>query len=137
MASNLKGPYFLIQALLPGLRAASGSIVNILDIHAQQPLRQFNAYCAAKAGLSSLTRSLAMELGPTIRVNAIAPGAILWPEGDESYCNDTRERVLASTALKRLGTPADIARTVQFLACEAPFITGEVIAVDGGRFLET
>jgi len=129
---NLKGPYFLIQTLLPGLRRSSGCIVNILDIHVQRPLRHFSAYCAAKAGLDSLTRGLALELGPEVRVNGIAPGAILWPDSDENYDEATRQKILANTPLKRKGEPADIARTVQFLACDAPFITGDIITVDGG-----
>jgi pteridine reductase len=133
--SNLKGPYFLVQALLPLLRRARGSIVNILDVHVEQPLPGFNAYCAAKAGLASLTRSLAVELGPDIRVNGVAPGAILWPEGEDAYDAATRRSTVENTPLRRIGEPLDIARTVRFLACDAPFITGQVIAVDGGRSL--
>lgn len=133
--SNLKGPYFLVQGLLPGLVAAKGNIVNIIDVHIDRPLPQYNAYGAAKAGLASLTRSLAVELGPDIRVNGVSPGAILWPEDDVAYDEATREHTVAATPLKRLGEPQDIARTVGFLAEEAPFITGQVIAVDGGRSL--
>jgi pteridine reductase len=135
LASNLKGPYFLIQSLLPALHRAGGAIVNMLDVHVEQPLPDFNAYCAAKAGLASLTRSLAVELAPEIRVNGVAPGAILWPEDDAAYDAATRAKTLGSTPLKRMGEPADIARTVKFLACDAPFITGQVIAVDGGKGL--
>jgi len=135
LGSNLRGPYFLIQALLPGLREAGGNIVNIVDTHIDRPLPDFNAYGAAKAGLASLTRSLAVELGPAIRVNGIAPGAILWPEDDIAYDEDTRRRTIKRTPLKRLGDPNDIARTVIFLADHAPFITGQVICVDGGRSL--
>jgi pteridine reductase len=133
--TNLRAPYFLVQGLLPALRGGGASIINLLDVHVDRPLRHYNAYCAAKAGLASLTRSLAVELGPEIRVNGIAPGAILWPEGNDSYDASTRERVLAQTPLQRLGDPTDIARAVAFFACEAPFITGQVIAVDGGRSL--
>ena len=133
--SNLKGPYFLIQSLLPLLLQARGSIVNLLDVHVQQPLPDFNAYCAAKAGLASLTRSLAVELGPQVRVNGVAPGAILWPEGEDAYDSETRRRTVASTPLQRMGEPGDIARAVRFLACDAPFVTGQIIAVDGGRGL--
>lgn len=136
IGANLKGAYFLIQGLLPGLRAARGNIVNIVDVHAEHPLRHYNAYCAAKAGLASLTRSLALELGPEIRVNGVAPGAILWPDEGEHYDRDAREATIARTPLGRLGEPADIARAVRFLACEAPFVTGQIIAVDGGRTLE-
>lgn len=133
--ANLKGPYFLVQALLPLLQRAGGNIVNILDVHVEQPLPGFNAYCAAKAGLASLTRSLAVELGPVIRVNGVAPGAILWPQGEDAYDAATRRSTVESTPLRRIGEPADVARAVRFLACEAPFITGQVIAVDGGRSL--
>lgn len=135
LASNLRGPYFLIQGLLPALRARGGSIVNIIDIHADRPLRHFSAYSAAKAGLASLTRSLAIELGPDVRVNGVAPGAILWPEGNSAYDTAGRDKLVDSTPLQRLGDPTDIARTVAFLASDAPFITGEVIVVDGGRSL--
>jgi pteridine reductase len=133
--ANLRGPYFLIQGLLPGMRSGAASIVNILDVHMDMPLRDFNVYGATKAGLASLTRSLAVELGPDIRVNGISPGAILWPEGDDSYGDKMREHTVQQTPLKRLGEPLDIARTVAFLACEAPFITGQIIKVDGGRSL--
>ena len=133
--SNLKGPYFLTQALLPGLRQAGGSIVNIIDVHVDRPLPGYNAYGAAKAGLASLTRSLAVELGPDIRVNGIAPGAILWPDGGNAYDEQTREATIRNTPLDRMGDPSDIATTVSFLATDAPFITGQVIAVDGGRGL--
>lgn len=138
LSANLLGPYFLIQGLLPMMRsgvASGASIVNILDVHVDRPLRHYNAYGAAKAGMASLTRSLALELGPDIRVNGVAPGAILWPEGDDSYDDAMREKTLQQTPLKRLGEPMDIARTVSFLACDAPFITGQVIVVDGGRSL--
>lgn len=135
VGANLRGPYFLIQGLLPVMRVGGASIVNILDVHMDIPLQHFNVYGAAKAGLASLTRSLAVELGPGIRVNGVAPGAILWPEGDDSYDVAMREQTLQKTPLKRLGEPMDIARTVGFLACDAPFITGQVITVDGGRSL--
>ncbi len=134
LGSNLRGPYFLIQGLLPAI-ASGGSIVNILDVHIDRPLPHYNAYGAAKAGLASLTRSLAVELGPAIRVNGVAPGAILWPEDGGAYDASTRERTVAATPLRRLGEPADIARTVTFLAFDAPFITGQIITVDGGRGL--
>jgi len=137
LVSNLRAPYFLIQGLLPALRCGGASIVNILDAHADRPLRHFNAYSAAKAGLASLTRSLAVELGPDIRVNGIAPGAILWPEANDTYDTAARDRVVANTPLQRMGDPTDIARVVAFLACDAPFITGQVIVVDGGRSLVT
>jgi pteridine reductase len=133
--ANLRGPYFLIQGLLPALRAHRASIVNLLDVHVERPLPEFNVYGAAKAGMASLTRSLAVELAPDIRVNGIAPGAILWPEDDASYDVAMRAKTIDETPLKRMGNPQDIARTVGFLACDAPFITGQILVVDGGRSL--
>jgi pteridine reductase len=131
IGTNLKVPMFLAQAATPLLRAARGSIINIVDIHALRPLRNYTVYCVAKAGLHMLTRSLAKELGPEIRVNGISPGPVLWPEsgGDEGQ----RAKIIERTILKRMGSPADIARTALFLAASAPFITGQVLAVDGGR----
>jgi pteridine reductase len=133
--ANLVGPYVLIQGLLPVMKFGHASIVNILDVHADRPLRDYNMYGASKAGMAALTRSLALELAPDIRVNGVAPGAILWPEGDDSYDEAMRAETLQKTPLQRLGEPMDIARTVGFLACDAPFITGQVIVVDGGRAL--
>jgi len=133
--ANLRGPYFLIQGLLPALQSGRASVVNLLDVHVERPLRDYNAYGAAKAGLASLTRSLAVELAPAIRVNGIAPGAILWPEEAGSYDASMREHTLARTPLQRLGDPEDLAAAVAFLACDAPFVTGQVIVVDGGRSL--
>jgi pteridine reductase len=131
MGSNLKAPLFLSQAAAPALRERGGLIVNLVDIHGLRPLKGHPVYCAAKAGLAMLTRSLARELGPAIRVNGIAPGPVLWPEGnlDETL----KQEIIEKTALKRYGTPEDIARTVLFLAKDAPYITGQIIAVDGGR----
>jgi pteridine reductase len=131
MGSNLKAPLFLSQAATPALRRRGGLIINMLDIHALRPLKAHPVYCAAKAGLAMLTRSLARELGPEIRVNGIAPGPVMWPEGDmdESIKRD----IIGKTALGRQGTPEDIARTALFLAKDAPYITGQIIAVDGGR----
>lgn len=129
--SNLKAPLFLSQAALPALRAARGVIVNIVDVHAQRPLRDHPVYGAAKAGLAMLTRSLAKDLGPDIRVNGVAPGAILWPE--HGMPEELRRSIIKQTALKRAGEPDDIARTVLFLVRDAPYVTGEIIAVDGGR----
>ena len=132
MGSNLKAPLFLSQAAAPHLAAARGAIVNITDIHDERPLKNFPLYCAAKAGLSGLTRALALELGPHVRVNAIAPGPILWPE-DGSFDAAAQANVVSRTLLKRCGDPADIARTVLFLIADAPFVTGQILAVDGGR----
>ena len=131
MGSNLKVPLFLSQAAAPALRQARGLIVNIVDIHSLRPLRNYTVYCAAKAGLHMLTRSLAKELGPEVRVNGISPGPVLWPEGQAD--SDARANIVESTILKRMGTPEDIARTALFFATSAPFITGQILAVDGGR----
>jgi pteridine reductase len=131
MGANLKAPLFLSQAAVPSLRARRGLIINIVDIHALRPLKRHPVYSIAKAGLAMLTRSLARELGPAIRVNGIAPGPVLWPERDMD--EDLKREIIAKTALKRHGTPQDIARAVLFLAKDAPYITGQIIAVDGGR----
>jgi len=136
MGSNLKAPLFLAQAAAPHLTAAGGCIVNITDVHAERPLKGFPVYCAAKGGLLNLTRSLAIELAPQVRVNAVAPGPIEWPEGeggDISFPPAERAAIVEHTLLKRVGSPADIARTVRFLVFDAPYITGQVINVDGGR----
>ena len=129
--SNLKAPLFLSQALVPALRAARGVIVNIVDVHSQRPLRDHPVYGPAKAGLAMLTRSLAKDLGPDIRVNGVSPGAILWP--DEGMSDALRAGIIKQTALKRSGEPEDIAAAVLFLVRDAPYVTGQIIAVDGGR----
>ncbi|HVJ31273.1 MAG TPA: pteridine reductase [Gammaproteobacteria bacterium] len=129
--SNLKAPLFLSQALVPALRAARGVIVNIVDVHSQRPLRDHPVYGPAKAGLAMLTRSLAKDLGPDVRVNGVSPGAILWP--DEGMSDGLRAAIIKQTALKRAGTPEDIAGAVLFLVRDAPYVTGQIIAVDGGR----
>ena len=132
IGSNLKAPLFLAQAAAPHLKAAHGAIVNITDIHAERPLAGFPLYCAAKAGLLGLTRALAIELAPEVRVNAVAPGPILWPD-DTSFDHEARAHIIDHTLLKRSGSPQDIARTVRFLLNDAPYVTGQVINVDGGR----
>ncbi|MGI9245207.1 MAG: pteridine reductase [Steroidobacteraceae bacterium] len=131
IGTNLRAPLFLSQAAAPALRRSRGLILNLADIHGQHPLRQHPVYSAAKAGLIMLTRSLARELGPEIRVNAIAPGPVLWPE--QGLDQDLREEIVGKTALGRSGSPDDIARAAWFFAAEAPFVTGQVLAVDGGR----
>jgi len=131
MGSNLRAPLFLSQAAAPRLREARGAIVNIVDIHAERPLRDFVVYSIAKAGLAALTRSLALELAPEVRVNGVAPGAIAWPE-DNQFDPAERSRILATTPLARMGSPQDIAQAVHFLAV-APYVTGQILAVDGGR----
>ena len=133
LGTNLKAPLFLSQAAAPYLKACGGSIVNIVDIHAERPLKGHPVYSIAKAGLVMLTKSMARELGPEVRVNGIAPGAILWPESGDSEA--LRELILERTALKRQGEPEDIARTALFLVRDAHYITGQIIAVDGGRSL--
>lgn len=133
IGTNLKAPYFLAQAASPMLREVQGNIINITDIHADRPLKDHGIYCIAKAGLVMMTRSLARELGPDVRVNGIAPGAVLWPENDIDEV--TRQRIMTRTALKRTGCPEDIAKTVVFLVRDADYITGQIVAVDGGRTL--
>jgi len=134
IGTNLQAPLFLSQAAVPALRRTQGAIVNITDIHAERPLKSYVVYSVAKAGLVGLTRSLARELAPDVRVNAVAPGPILWPEG-ESFDELSRQRIISHTPLKREGTPDDIARAVHYLLAEAPYVTGETIHVDGGRHI--
>ncbi len=129
--SNLKAPVFLAQAALPHLKRARGVIINIVDIHAQRPLRHHVVYGAAKAGLAMLTRSLAKDLGPEIRVNGVAPGAILWPESGIS--ESVQQTILRQVPLKRTGAPEDIASAVVYLVRDAAYVSGQILAVDGGR----
>ena len=131
IGSNLRAPLFIAQSAAAELARHEGSIVNIVDIHAERPLKGYPLYSVAKAGLAALTRSLALELGPKVRVNGVSPGAIAWPE-DGQFEPAERERVVATTPLGRTGTPEDIAQAVHFLAC-ARFVTGQILAVDGGR----
>jgi pteridine reductase len=132
IGSNLKAPLFLAREAAPHLRHRGGSIVNIVDIHAERPLRGYPVYSVAKAGLAGLTRALAIELAPQVRVNGVAPGPIAWPE-DGQFDAAARAGIIAHTLLSREGTPADIARAVRFLMLEAPYVTGQILAVDGGR----
>ena len=129
--SNLRAPYILTEALAPTLAKHKGSIINIVDVYAEKPLAEHSLYCIAKAGLAMLTRSSARELGPDVRVNGVAPGPILWPEQGQ----DNQSDILQATALKRCGNPGDIAGMVAFLALDAPYVTGQIVAVDGGRSL--
>ena len=131
IGSNLRAPLFICQQAAPELRKTAGAIVNIVDIHADRPLKGYPVYSIAKAGLAAMTRSLAVELAPAVRVNAVAPGAIAWPE-DGQFDEPERQRILATTPLARMGSAEDIAQAVHFLAC-ATYVTGEIIAVDGGR----
>jgi len=132
VGANLRAPLFLSQAAAPHLRRSGGAIVNITDIHAERPLKNYVIYSIAKAGLAGLTRSLARELAPEVRVNGVAPGAVVWPE-DGSWDEVTRQRIVSHTLLKRTGDPDDVARAVCYLIADAPYVTGQIIAVDGGR----
>ena len=133
VGSNLQAPLFLAQAAAPYLKKQHGCVVNIVDIHTERPLKNYVIYNTAKGGLLALTKSLAVEMAPEVRVNGVSPGAILWPEDDEWADEAARQQIIASTLLKRCGEPDDIAKTVQFLIADAPYITGQIIAVDGGR----
>jgi len=135
IGTNLKAPFFLSQAAAPHLRMTHGCIVNIADIHADRPLKHYPIYSVAKAGLVMLTKSLACELGPEVRVNAIAPGAIIWPEN--TMDDITKQRILSRTYLKRQGNPENIANAVLFLVRDALYTTGNILNVDGGRSLNT
>ena len=135
MGTNLRAPFFLVQACLPALRKSRGAIVNLIDIYSQRPLADHPLYCASKAGLAALTQSWAKDLAPDVRVNGVSPGAILWPEGDAGMDPQQQQAILNKTPLQRTGEPADIAGAIAFLLCDAPFITGQILAVDGGRSL--
>jgi len=130
---NARAPLFLAQAAAPALRAARGAIVNIIDIYAQRPLPGHAVYCMAKAALVMMTLALARELAPEVRVNAVAPGAVLWPESGKAYADQTD--LIARTPLRRTGAPEDVAGAVLFLLRDARFTTGQILAVDGGRSL--
>lgn len=133
MGSNLKAPMFLSQAAAPELKKRRGCIINITDIHADRPMKSYVVYSVAKAGLVGLTKSLARELAPEVRVNGIAPGPIMWPEGDSNFDEVSRQRIVSHTMLKRAGDPHDIALAVRFFAMDTHYVTGQILAVDGGR----
>jgi pteridine reductase len=136
MGSNLKAPLYLSQAAAPFLKQSKGSIVNIVDIHTERPLKDFLVYTAAKAGLAGLTRALALELAPDVRVNGVAPGAIQWPDdavNAGAYPEAERNRIVEQTPMKRVGSGDDIARAVKFLMLDSPYVTGQILNVDGGR----
>jgi pteridine reductase len=135
VGSNLKAPMFLAQAAASELRKNRGCIVNITDMHIERPKKGYVVYSVAKAGLVTLTKSLAHELSPEVRVNAVAPGPVQWPENNPQFDEVYRQRVINQTLLKKIGNPQDIAKAVKFLVADAPFITGHVLAVDGGRSL--
>lgn len=135
MISNLRAPFFLAQAAAPYLTKHHGRIINIADVHAWHPMRNYSVYCMTKSGVIMLTKSLAKELGPKITVNAIAPGAIVWPEGENSLSEEEKEAIISKTPYGRSGSADDIARAAVFLARDADFMTGETLAIDGGRSL--
>jgi pteridine reductase len=135
MGSNLKAPLFLSQAAAKALRQTNGCIVNITDMHIERPKKGYIVYSVSKAGLVTLTKSLAHELSPDVRVNAVAPGPVLWPDDNPQFDEVYRQRVISQTLLKRIGEGNDVAKAVKFLIADAPFITGHVLAVDGGRSL--
>jgi len=132
-ASNVQAPFFLAQAAAPPLKNSRGSIVNLVDIYAERPLLRHPVYCMAKAALAMMTLTLAKELGPEVRVNGVAPGAVLWPESGKAYTD--QQELVARTPLQRAGTPADVAAAVVFLVRDATFTTGQILRVDGGRAL--
>jgi len=133
LTCNVKAPFFLAQAAAPYLAKQQGCIVNITDIRAEKPLRDYPVYCISKAGLAMLTKTLAQALGPLVRVNAVAPGATLWPEGENALSQEMKQRIINQTALKREGGSSHIAQAVLFLVMQADYMTGQTIVVDGGR----
>ncbi|MDH5737392.1 MAG: pteridine reductase [Gammaproteobacteria bacterium] len=135
LGTNLKTPFFLSQAIAPSLKEVAGTIINIIDIHGNRPLKFHPVYSIAKAGLVMMTHSLAKELAPEVRVNGISPGTILWPENQAELTEETRSNIIRQIPLKRQGSPEDIANTALFLATGAPYINGQILAVDGGRSL--
>ncbi len=134
MGSNLKAPFFLAQAAAPYLAKHQGCIINIADIHADRPLKAHPIYSTAKAGLVMLTKALAVELGPDVRVNAVAPGAIMWPMNIDQV---TKQRIISRTVLKRKGEPNDVAKAILYLIKDAGYMSGQVLTVDGGRSLKS
>jgi pteridine reductase len=135
MISNLRAPFFLSQAAAPYLAEHGGRIINITDIHAWRPMSNYSVYCISKTGLLMMTKALAKELAPHVMVNAIAPGAIVWPEGENSLSDEEKESIISKTPLGRSGSAEDVAKVALFLARDVNFMTGEVLAVDGGRHL--
>jgi len=135
IGTNLRAPFFLAQAAAPRLRQTRGAIVNVVDIHAERPLRDFAVYTVAKSGLAGLTRALALDLAPDVRVNGVSPGAILWPDDGRHFDPRERTRITTQTPMARTGGPEDVAGAVKYLLFDAPFVTGQILAVDGGRSL--
>lgn len=135
MNTNVKAPLFLSQAAAPFLAKTKGCIVNIGDIHGERPMRDYGVYCISKAALIMLTKQLARELGPEIRVNAVSPGPVLWPEGENALSPESKQKIIERTALHRHGEPHYVAEAVLFLATRADYVTGHILCVDGGRLL--
>lgn len=135
MNTNLRAPFFLLQTCLPALRQSKGSVVNLIDIYSEKPLGNHPIYCATKAGLVAMTRSWAKDLAPELRVNGVSPGAILWPENEGAIDKGYQSAILEKTPLATTGQPDDIAGAIVFLVCDAPFVTGQILSVDGGRSL--
>lgn len=136
LGSNVRAPFFLSQAAMPYLKESQGCIVNIADIHADRPMRDYSIYCISKAALLMLTKSLAKELGPEVRVNAVSPGPVMWPENENVLSNEVKETLIKQTVLDCEGSPEEIAKAVLFLVKNANYITGQILAVDGGRSLQ-
>jgi len=137
IGTNIKAPFFLSQAAAPYLKHTRGCIINIVDIHAQRPLKEHTIYSISKAAMTSLTQSLAHELGPEVRVNGVSPGAILWPEAEGELDDIAKQRIISRTFLKRQGEPQDIAKAVLYFVRDANYVTGQIISVDGGRSLHS
>ena len=135
MKINLKAPFLLAQAAAPALTKHGGCIINILDTHIDRPLRHYSIYCISKSALAMATTVLAKELGPKVRVNGIAPGAILWPEGENTLSQEAKDKIIAKTTLLRVGLPEDVAKAVLFFVCDANYATGQILSIDGGRML--
>ncbi len=135
LACNLKAPFFLSQAAAPHLKKYKGCIVNIADVHGERPMRDYSAYCISKAGLIMATKSLAKELGPDIKVNAISPGAIMWPEGENALEASVKQKIIERIALRCSGTASEIAKAVLYFVHDANYVTGQILAIDGGRSL--
>jgi pteridine reductase len=135
MDNNVKAPLFLSQAAVPYLLSTQGCIVNIADVHADRPMRDYSAYCISKAGLVMMTKALAKELGPDIRVNAISPGPTIWPEKENTLTDEEKKKIIKNIPLRRIGNPQEIAKAVLYLSRYAEYVTGQVLAVDGGRSL--
>ncbi len=135
LTSNVKAPFFLSQSAAPHLKKHQGCIVNITDIHGERPVREYPVYCISKAALIMQTKALAKEMGPDIRVNAVSPGAVAWPEGENSLSNDLKQKIIERIALHRHGEPSDIAKAVLYFVRDGDYVTGQVLSVDGGRGL--